>query len=139
MTLKDKIRAEKAERELRNLKFEQLWQKAVEAGNKAAIEGKPPRMGVRDLNGKLVGVVDDGACGFAWIKVRPGNCRFANWGKKTGLFKKDWNGGVMHWVSAFGQSVDRKAAFAGGVQRVLREGLAELDPKAKVWGQSRLD
>jgi hypothetical protein len=32
-----------------------------------------------------------------------------------------YGGGVTYWVSQFGQSVDRKAAFAGAFAKVLRE------------------
>lgn len=66
--------------------------------------------------------VEDGVCGFAWISVKPGNSRFANWLKKNKIADKDrYYGGVSIWVSEFNQSMQKKAAYAGAFAKVLRD------------------
>ena len=65
--------------------------------------------------------VPDGPCGFAWINIRPGNCKFANWLKKERLARGSYRGGVDVWVGEFGQSMARKEAYAGAFSKVLRE------------------
>lgn len=69
--------------------------------------------------------VPDGVCGFAWISVRPGNCPFANWLKKNDLGKADhYSGGVQIWVGEFGQSMQRKVAYADAFAATLtKEGI----------------
>jgi hypothetical protein len=88
--------------------------------------------------------VADGPCGFAWIKIptrraRPTdkgynatlNVQFANWLKAQGkvqgrrndemLFpeRTSYTGGVDIWVSGFGQSVQKKEAYAAAFAGVL--------------------
>jgi hypothetical protein len=120
-SLREKIAYESKARAARVSEFEALAARAYEAGMRAGVECMPIPMAVMDeLRGQLWRV-DDGACGFAWVTVRPANCAFANWAKKTGLMRKAYDGGVQYWVSEFGQSVDRKTAFAGAYARVLSE------------------
>jgi hypothetical protein len=67
-------------------------------------------------------VVPGGVCGFAWISVRPGNSKFANWLKKNELGRRDsYEGGVKVWVSEFGQSMELKEAYAYAFAAVLQE------------------
>jgi len=119
-SLRDKIRAEKAARMERYEKYREIVESAHKAGEKAGIEARPVPMGVID-NGKLIDVIDDGACGFAWVTVKPANSSFAIWAKKQGLMRPMYGGGVTLWVTGFGQSVDRKSAYAGAYAKVLRE------------------
>lgn len=81
----------------------------------------------------------EGACGFAWVVVRPGTCSFARWlvKQKLALRAGPGGGGVQIWVSAGGQSVARKEAYAEAFAAVLKEELPELE--GKVWADSRLD
>lgn len=77
--------------------------------------------------------VPDGVCGFAWVVVRPGNCSFAVWARKNGLAKSHYYGGVSFWVSSFGQSMQRKEAYAQAFADVLNKyGI-------KASAQSRMD
>ena len=79
--------------------------------------------------------VESGVCGFAWISVKPGNSRIANYLKRTGKGRTDsYAGGVTVWVSEFGQSMERKAAYAGAYARVLYENGIE-----KAYAMSRMD
>jgi hypothetical protein len=120
-TLREKIAHEKRARVARGEEFAALSQRAYEAGIKAGTECRPVPMAVIDqLRGELWRI-DDGACGFAWVTVRPANCAFANWAKKAGLMRSAYGGGVQYWVSEFGQSEERKSAFAGAYARILCE------------------
>jgi hypothetical protein len=119
-SLREKIRAEKAARMSRYADFQDIVDKAYQAGIEAGKNAMPIPMYVID-QGIPIDRIDDGACGFAWITVRPANSSFAIWAKKQGLMRPMYGGGVTYWVSQFGQSVDRKAAFAGAYAKVLRE------------------
>lgn len=75
-----------------------------------------------------------GCCGFAWVNVKPGNGRFANWLKKTGRGRSDsYYGGVTMWISDYGQSMDLKESYAYAFAKVLS------DNGIKAYGNSRMD
>jgi hypothetical protein len=78
--------------------------------------------------------VSEGMCGFAWVNVSPGNSPFANWLKKNGHARKSYYGGVDIWISAHGQSVERKEAHANKMAAVLKEALG-----VNAHAMSRLD
>ena len=46
---------------------------------------------------------------------------------------------VQLWIHDYGQSVERKAAYASAYSEVLAAWAAENDEKAKIWSGSRLD
>src|SRR5262245_43968523 len=84
--------------------FAELAAKAHAEGMAAGEACKPRAMVVsyRDGGGDMRReVVEDGVCGFAWITIRPGNCPFANYLKKTGAAHKAYGGGVQVWVGYF--------------------------------------
>jgi hypothetical protein len=141
-TLREKIAAESAGRRERYAKFEAAYNKAVAAG-KAAGEAKAPvPMVVAEhadpLNDRSpvnrAWHCAEGACGFAWVRVRPGNCSFAKWLVKNGHARPAYEGGVDIWISAFNQSVERKEACARAMAEVFR---SELGVNA--YSDSRLD
>lgn len=80
---------------------------------------------------------DWGACGFAWVKIRPGTSKLARAAKKYAGASKSYNGGVDIWVSFGGQSVSVKKSYANAYARKLSEltGTGEN----QIYGQSRLD
>jgi len=129
---------EKADKEKR---FVELYNKACEAGVKAADECVPIPMVVEahanmmDDNSPVVQSwhVPDGVCGFAWIVIRPGTCSFARWTVKYAGAKKHYHGGVSIWVSAYGQSMQRKEAYAYAFAKVLQ------DAGIKAYASSRMD
>lgn len=122
------VRASSAAREERVQSFEALYQKAHEAGHQAATACQPVPMVVQehanmaDDSSPVVKqyYVPSGACGFAWVVVNPGNCSFALWLKKNKGARKHYYGGMSLWVSDYGQSVDRKVAYAGAFAAVLQ-------------------
>lgn len=118
-TLKEKISAEKAERNARYEAFAKLWDTAWAEGVTAANAAKPKPMVVMDGQGRQIDYVRDGMCGFAWLNV-PGNTSFGRWLKKKGIARPDYPTGLCVWISAYEQSHDRKAAHAYAMARYLQ-------------------
>lgn len=118
-TLREKIAAEKAEREARYTQFTVLWHNAWQLGERAAMAHKPRTMVVSDSDGTVVDVVPEGMCGFAWLNV-PGNTSFGKWLKKQGLARPDYPKGLSVWISAYSQSYERKVAHAVAMAEYLR-------------------
>lgn len=107
-----------------NLEMERSWQRlynrAQKSGLAAGAEFLPHRMIVTD--GEKEWTVDDGPCGFAWVKVRPGNGSFGRWLRKTGNGRTDsYAGGVIVWVNEHGQSIGKKLAHAEAMATVFNE------------------
>jgi hypothetical protein len=65
--------------------------------------------------------VSEGVCGFAEVIVRPARGKFVSWLKKNHIGRKHYYGGWSIWVSEFGQSLERKEAFARAFAKVLRD------------------
>ena len=98
----------------------------AQAAGKAAVESasvQEIQVYAADLEGKRIGPLSEPfpICGFAWVTVRPGNSRFANWLKKTDKASPAYRGGVQIWVSDYEQSYDRKLAHAQAMARVLSD------------------
>jgi hypothetical protein len=122
--------------------FQELYSKAVEAGNTAVVGFRPILMHVQQATDLTSGfdaskpyeVVEDGVCGFAWVNVKPGNSAFANWLKKQGKGRSDsYYGGVTVWVSEFNQSMQKKEVYAEAFSKVLKEA------GIKAYASSRMD
>jgi len=108
--------------------FEALYIKAELPGIEAANACVPVPMTVVeraspfDDNSPVVrryAPVLDGACGFAWVVIAPGNCPFANWLKKNGKASRHFYGGVSIWISRYNQSMTKKEAHAHAMARVI--------------------
>ena len=119
-SLRHKIAVEKAERVARYADFERLVTLANEAGLQAALAITPTAMHVINPNGSLVQTIGEGACGFAWIMVRPANSSFGRWLLKNNIAVKGYNGGAQIWISAHGQSYERKLAHARAMADFFR-------------------
>ena len=138
----------------RNPEFEKILADASAAGRKAAAKAIPTPMVVYEADGlsdrpKPGGRAwyeSEGACGFAWIVLRPATTSFARYLKKTrfevdrsvkeaegGSWGTNYYGGYQFWVWVGGQSIARKAAFAEAYAEVLTEAGFEA------YAQSRLD
>lgn len=107
-----------------------LHSRACAAGVEAATQAVPPTMIVSQHANMLDDaspvvkqwVVPEGPCGFAWVNIKPGNGRFANWLKRQGIARRDgYYGGVSIWIHQFGQSITRKEAYAAAYARTVRE------------------
>jgi len=117
-----KCAQDKAERADRYAKFERLAVEAHCSGIKAGEECLPTPMNVVSRMGDDAGKVyhvPEGMCGFAWVTVHPGNCSFAIWAKKNLGYSKAYGGGVQRWVNEFGQSYERKHAYAQAYAKIL--------------------
>jgi hypothetical protein len=146
---KARIAEQALEREEKYSTFEQVWRAAVEAGEKAMQECKPTPMVVQqhasplDDDSPVIKQwhVPQGACGFAWVKISPGNCSFACWLKNQGRASKAYGGGVSIWISAGGQSIELKQAYAHAMVKVFNEHREALKMPASgaIYAQSRLD
>lgn len=134
-SLREKIRAEKIEREQRYQKFAAAVSEAVSAGNAAAEACVPTPMVVSqhanplDDNSRITKqwYVASGVCGSALLLVRPATCSFARWAVKTGLgCVSRYHGGVslhLHPASLT-QSYEVNCAFAHAAAAVLRAKLS---------------
>lgn len=112
--------------------MQRIFDVAMHAGLNAGNAVNPTPMHLRG-GGKSF-VVSEGACGFAWVTIRPANCRFANFLKKKGLARNAYGGGVQIWISAHGQSIARKEAHADAMAEVIRSAGIE-----RCYAGSRLD
>ena len=126
----------------RDQMFTRIWGKAKMAGAEAGNNAVPAPMVVAEHKNMMDDsspvekkwFVPDGMCGFGWVTVRPGNCAFANWLKRTGHGRTDsYAGGVVVWISEHRQSYTRKIAHAHAMASVLR------DNGIKASGNGRVD
>lgn len=141
-SLREKIAAEKIERQARYAKFAKVCEQAHLNGMAAATDIVPTPMVVQqhanplDDNSPVVRQYEpvmDGVCGFAWVEVRPSNSSFAIWARKQGWRQSSYMGTYL-WVSYFGQSMERKTAYARAYAAHL---VSELGIKAHAG--SRMD
>lgn len=78
--------------------------------------------------------VEDGVCGFAWIKIRPARGEFVKWLKKNNIGKTDsFEGGYMIWISDYNQSMQKKETYARAFAKVL------ADNGIRAYSMSRMD
>lgn len=138
---KDRISADAEARAARDANFAALHARAHQAGDAAAQAAVPAPMVVSQHASPLndaspvtqAWFVSEGVCGFAWITIRPGNSPFANWAKKHAGACKAYYGGVEIWVGGYGQSMQRKEAYAYAYAEVIREA------GIKAYAGSRMD
>lgn len=100
-----------------------LFSDAHEAGMIAGnlVENTPFLVVDKNFNGKQKVYSVPGMCGFANVVVKPANCKFAQW-----LFENEgaFNGsypGVSMFVHEFGQSYEKKRAYASAFSRVVND------------------
>lgn len=104
--------------------YAEIWAEAWSAGVMAGLACRPTPMIVGQQVNKflhIVDVVDDGMCGFGWVKIRPANGKMARWLKAQKIGHKAYNGGWDVSVHEFGQSWERKSAAAQAAAMVLRK------------------
>jgi hypothetical protein len=127
-SLREKIAAESAARRARYAQFEEVFNEANRAGFAAGEAMTPRAMIVSEHVNPLDDTsavkrqwhASEGACGFASVKIRPGNGSFAKWLVKNGHARKGYYGGVEINISAHGQSIERKEAHARKMAEVLK-------------------
>lgn len=107
-----------------------LISRAEQAGMNAGSNKTPVPMIVQehanplDDNSEVIrqyAPVMGGVCGFAWITLFPATSSLAHYLRKHGKASKAYDGGMQVWVSEFGQSMEKKQAYAAAYANVLRE------------------
>lgn len=129
------------ERQERYAEFEKLFSQASQAGQRAGDNAIPNPMIVTQPSDPLNDnsppknqwYVPEGVCGFAWIVVSDGRSSLARWMKKHHGARKHYYGGVKLSVFQFGQSYERKMAYARAFAKVFK------DAGYDVYADGRLD
>ena len=103
---------------------------AHERGHRAAIFTDEQMIQVQDQDGRVFEPFP--ICGFAWIRVKGLRGKKLKEFQKRG-FDKSFSGGQMLFVDDYGQSHDRKAAYAREYAKTLQE------KGFDAWSESRLD
>lgn len=134
-----KIDEERDLREERYAGFQLAIKRAASEAEAAFKRCKPTPMYIQGYD-----PIDDGVCGFASLRITPGNCSFAHYLKKRGMGYKAYRGGWSISSHEFlpndqTQSYERKKAAMAAAALVLREEIGALDPKAKIWVEAQLD
>lgn len=93
------------------------WQDALMAGAAAVSDLTVTPMTVVGRDGCYH--VEGGVCGFARVEVRPRTSAWAKWLKRHGWYSSDYHRCVYMNVSDYGQSMQRKEAFAMAVAGFL--------------------
>jgi hypothetical protein len=122
--------------------FQRIYDEAHAAGMSAGeaavpapmIVGSPSTPFGNDVDpSKRMYYVADGVCGFAWVHLPKANTAFAKFCRDNRLGHKAYKAGWDIWVGGFGQSMQRKEAYAGAFARVLK------DHGIEAYMQSRMD
>ena len=133
-----RISDQKAETEQKYKRYEDAVAKAIEAGKTAAKVCKPTPMVVQqhlDLFDDSSPVtetyepVESGVCGFGYVIVSPGNSSLAIWLKKHMFYFKWYYGGIAMGVKEYGQSYERKMAYAYAYATTLHNELKDILPE----------
>lgn len=78
--------------------------------------------------------VEDGVCGFAWVKIRPARGKFVKWLKDNKIGRANsYEGGYDISISDYNQSMQKKEVYADAFAKVL------VEKGIKAYGQSRMD
>jgi hypothetical protein len=105
--------------------YVEAYEAGLKAGNSVGVPkfvvGEPTTPLGNDIDYSKPTYVLDGLCGFAWVNISPARGAFVNYLKSRDVGSKAYYGGYEIWVQEFGQSVDRKSAFAGAFAEVLNK------------------
>ena len=129
----------------KNKRWAELYNIAHKAGHEAAKASTPAPMVVTGHTNPLddnspvenAWYVPEGVCGFAWVVLKPGTHSFVRWLKKEGHANPEYQGGYSIWVSDYGQSMQRKEAYARAFSDTLREAFEGTN--LRIYPQSRMD
>ena len=99
----------------------EVLEEAHLAGLYAGNTALPTQYDVVNEKQEVIDTLTDGLCGFAWITIRPARGPLVAHLKKMDIGDKGWNGGYEIWVSHFGQSYERKYAYANAFAWTLRQ------------------
>jgi hypothetical protein len=85
--------------------------------------------------------VEGGVCGFAWVNIRPATSAVAKFAEsELGWRYNDYDRAMQKWIGEFGQSMQRKEAYADAFATELSDNLKLLGyDKVRVSSNSRMD
>lgn len=107
-----------------------LYERADAAGREAAAAIVPTPMIIRGYENQPI---MDGVCGYAWVIISPGGSSFARYLKAQDLGKySKYFGGVLVSAQGYGQSYERKSAYASAFAAVLREAGVRADAMSRL-------
>ena len=115
------------------MEIEEIATTLIEAearGHRAAILADEQMIQVKDQDGRVFEPFP--ICGFAWVRVKGLRGKKLKEFQKR-RFNKCFSGGYMLSVMDYGQSHDRKAAYAREYAKTLQEN------GFNAWSESRLD
>ena len=130
---------------VKNKRWPELFRMADEAGDLESRLSKPTPMVVSEHENPFDDnspvnqswYVSEGVCGFAWVVFKPATHSFVKWMKEQGHAGPNYGGGYSVWVRGYGQSMQRKEAYARAFAEVLRQAFDEK--KLRIYAQSRMD
>lgn len=101
----------------------------------AMVVGSPSSLFANDIDPSKgpVYYVADGVCGFAWVHLPVARGPLVAYLKGKGIGHKSYRKGYDVWVGQFGQSMQRKEAYARAYARVL------ADAGFDAYADSRMD
>ena len=84
---------------------------------------------------------EEGECGFAWVNIKPANCRFAKYLKEHKIAENDnYYRGVSMWIGDYGQSHERKLKYAQEYVKYIEKNLSVKYSGIKsIYAMDRLD
>ena len=119
----------------------EIYSEAAKLAKEAAKKHIPTPMMVynADIFGNRLSpnsYVSEGACGFAWVRIKPARGPFIKYLKENKIGGLSGYGGWTIWMGEFtsSQSIERKIEAAKAFVKVLKENGIE-----RVWFESRLD
>jgi len=116
---------------------QQIFEAACAAAIKAFNGASPDPMVVVGTN--FMEIVEDGVCGFAWVKIKPARGKFVAYLKKNEIGDVSYTGGYEIWMGsavdgAIGasQSYERKLSAARAFAKVLNENGITAIPQGRL-------
>ena len=108
---------------------EEIYNEACKAGEEAGNAYNPVPMIVQthencfDDSSKVVAqdFISEGVCGFAWVLISPARGKFVTWCRKNNIGGLAYEGGWRIGVRGFGQSMQRKEAYAEAFSNILNK------------------
>jgi hypothetical protein len=96
--------------------WQRLYETAQRHGTKTAEEWVPTPMWVEGFNE----AIDEGACGFAWVRLPDARSRFSRWLKKNYLGSSGYGSGCRVPAKTASQSLERAQKYCEGFAQALR-------------------
>lgn len=78
-------------------------------------------------------------CGFATVQVKGANKGFGKWLANNDGDKDSYHGGAYLYVRGFGQSWERKGAYARAYAKTATALLAEQGEEVDIWTTNNMD